>query len=68
MSILQKFRQKAQQAAEEHGGKVQEGLAKVAEKIDEKTGGRYHEKIQSATDKAEGYLDSLKQQDDSPEK
>lgn len=45
--------------AKEHGDKVQEGIEKVGDVIDEKTGGKFSEKVDQAQDFAKEQLDKL---------
>ena len=44
--------------AQHHGGKVQHGI------VDERTKGKYHEKIHTGTDKAKGAMDRLAHKDE----
>lgn len=50
------FLDKAKDLAKEHGDKVDDILDKVADLVDDKTGGKHHEKIESAVDKAKSLL------------
>ncbi|MBC9718321.1 antitoxin [Streptomyces sp. TRM66268-LWL] len=50
---------KAAGLAKEHGGKIEQGLDKAAKVVDEKTKGKYSDKIQSGTGKAKDALDRL---------
>ncbi|WP_199546425.1 antitoxin [Streptomyces sp. N35] len=50
---------KAAGLAKEHGGKIEQGLDKAAKAVDEKTKGKYSDKIQSGTGKAKDALDRL---------
>jgi hypothetical protein len=45
--------------AQQHGGKVEHGLDKAAKLVDEKTKGKYSDKIQTGTGKAKGAMDRL---------
>lgn len=45
--------------AQQHGGKIGSGLDKAARTVDEKTKGKYSDKIQSGTQKAKDGLDRL---------
>ncbi|MEU9269449.1 antitoxin [Streptomyces sp. NPDC048251] len=45
--------------AQQHGDKVQHGLDKAAKVVDEKTKGKYSDRIQSGTGKAKGAMDRL---------
>ena len=50
--------------AQHHGGKVQHGMDKAARVVDERTKGKYHEKIHTGTDKAKGAMDRLAHKDE----
>ncbi|MER6180612.1 antitoxin [Streptomyces sp. NPDC001652] len=50
--------------AQQHGDKVQHGLDKAAKVVDEKTKGRYSDKIQTGTGKAKNAMDRLAHKDD----
>lgn len=52
MSLMDKVKQ----LAGEHGDKVEGAVDKVAEIVDQKTGGKYRDKIQSGVDAAKGFL------------
>ncbi|MCF3132925.1 antitoxin [Streptomyces olivochromogenes] len=45
--------------AQQHGGKIQHGLDKAAKVVDEKTKGKYSDKIHTGTDKAKGAMDRI---------
>jgi hypothetical protein len=45
--------------AHQHGGKFEHGLDKAAKLVDEKTKGKYSEKIQTGTGKAKDAMDRL---------
>lgn len=47
---------KAKELAEQHGDKLGGAVDKLADVVDEKTGGKYTDKIESGTDKAKEYL------------
>ena len=47
---------KIKDLAHEHGDKVEDVLDKVADFVDDKTGGKHHDKIESAQDKLMGFL------------
>ncbi|MDQ0583891.1 antitoxin [Streptomyces rishiriensis] len=51
--------------AQQHGDKVQHGLDKAAKVVDEKTKGKYSDRIQSGTGKAKGAMDRLAHKDES---
>ncbi|MET7754999.1 antitoxin [Streptomyces sp. NPDC005389] len=50
--------------AQQHGGKIDHGIDKAAKLVDEKTKGKYSDKIHSGTDKAKGALDRIGHKDD----
>ncbi|MGI5458536.1 antitoxin [Streptomyces sp. CA-249302] len=45
--------------AQQHGDKISHGLDKAAKVVDEKTKGKYSDKIQTGTGKAKGAMDRL---------
>ncbi|MEU5537074.1 antitoxin [Streptomyces sp. NPDC020362] len=45
--------------ARQHGGKVQHSIDKAAKAVDERTKGKYSDKIHAGTDKAKGAMDRL---------
>ncbi|MGH9277521.1 MAG: antitoxin [Acidimicrobiales bacterium] len=47
---------KAKDLADEHADKVEDALDKVADIVDDKTGGKYTEKIDSGVEKAKGFF------------
>ncbi|MFI9167799.1 antitoxin [Streptomyces lincolnensis] len=49
--------------AQQHGDKIQHGLDKAAKVVDEKTKGKYSDKIQTGTGKAKGAMDRLAHKD-----
>ncbi|MBD0843907.1 MULTISPECIES: antitoxin [unclassified Streptomyces] len=53
--------------AQQHGDKVQHGLDKAAKVVDEKTKGKYSDKIQTGTGKAKDAMDRLAHKDGGPE-
>ncbi|MET7698420.1 MULTISPECIES: antitoxin [unclassified Streptomyces] len=50
---------KVSDLAQQHGDKIGHGLDKAAKVVDEKTKGKYSEKIQTGTGKAKGAMDRL---------
>ncbi|MBE8473652.1 antitoxin [Streptomyces justiciae] len=50
--------------AQQHGDKIQHGLDKAAKVVDEKTKGKYSDKIQTGTGKAKDAMDRLAHKDD----
>ena len=59
MRFLDKFKKQAQDLAEDHGDKIENGIDKVAEIADDKTGGKYSDQIDSGADKAKDVVDGL---------
>jgi hypothetical protein len=47
----------AEKAAEEHPDEVKMGIGKLAEVIDQQTGGQHHDQIAKAEQKADDYID-----------
>lgn len=59
---------KVSDLAHQHGGKIQHGLDKAARTIDQRTKGKYHDKIESGTGKAKDAMDRLAhKKDDGPD-
>ncbi|WP_405882947.1 antitoxin [Streptomyces sp. NBC_01136] len=54
---------KVSDLAQQHGEKVTHGLDKAAKVVDEKTKGKYSDKIQTGTGKAKGAMDRLAHKD-----
>ncbi|MEU3606141.1 antitoxin [Streptomyces sp. NPDC035033] len=50
--------------AQQHGEKIDHGLDKAARMVDEKTKGKYSDKIQSGTGKAKEAIDRIGHKDD----
>nr|WSZ98860.1 antitoxin [Streptomyces sp. NBC_00857] len=55
---------KVSDLAQQHGGKIEHGLDKAARTVDEKTKGKYSDKIDSGTGKAKDALGKLSHKDD----
>ncbi|MER5890153.1 antitoxin [Streptomyces sp. NPDC001941] len=55
---------KVSDLAQQHGDKIDQGLDKAAKMVDEKTKGKYSDKIESGTGKAKDALDRLSHKDD----
>ncbi|MFF8193068.1 antitoxin [Streptomyces bobili] len=49
--------------AQQHGDKIQHGIDKAAHVVDERTKGKYSNKIESGTGKAKGAVDRLAHKD-----
>ncbi|NUV71350.1 antitoxin [Streptomyces sp. CAI-121] len=56
-------KEKVGDLAQQHGGKIEQGLDKAARTVDQKTKGRYSDKIDSGTRKAKEAVDKLGQKD-----
>ncbi|MEV8526444.1 antitoxin [Streptomyces sp. NPDC006692] len=54
---------KVSDLAQQHGDKIDHGLEKAARLVDEKTKGKYSDKIQSGTGKAKEALDRISHKD-----
>jgi len=59
---LKGLKTKAVDATAERSDKIHEVVEKVASTADERTGGKYHERIQNAGAKAGSLVDGLKEQ------
>ncbi|MDT0450268.1 antitoxin [Streptomyces hesseae] len=60
------LKDKAGDLAQQHGGKIEQGLEKAAKAVDEKTKGKYSSQIQAGTGKAKDALGRLAEQDGKP--
>ncbi|MFF0506084.1 antitoxin [Streptomyces griseus] len=61
---LKDLKEKAEDLAETHGDKISDGLEKVGGFIDDKTDGKHSDKIDTAVDKAQEYVESLGEKKD----
>jgi hypothetical protein len=61
---LKDLKTKAVDATVERSDKIHEAVEKVASTADERTGGKYRERIQNASAKAGSLVDGLKSSDD----
>ncbi|MEU6995051.1 antitoxin [Streptomyces sp. NPDC046465] len=59
---------KVSDLAQQHGGKIDQGLDKAAKVVDEKTKGKYSDKIQAGTGKAKDAVDRLAKTDEGKDK
>ncbi len=59
MSMFDKIKGKAEEVVEEHGDKIRGGMDKAGEFVDEKTGGKYRDKIDKGLGAAKGQLNRL---------
>ena len=64
MGFLDDAKKKLEDAVDQHGDKIAEGLDKAAGVVDEKTGGKYSDKIEQGVAKAKEGLDKLDGKDD----
>ncbi|MCH0561905.1 MULTISPECIES: antitoxin [unclassified Streptomyces] len=56
---LNPARDKVSDLAQQHGDRIGNGLDRAAKTVDEKTGGRYSDKIETGTGKAKHAMDRL---------
>ncbi|MFF8606386.1 antitoxin [Streptomyces sp. NPDC015346] len=56
-------KEKVSDLAQQHGDKIDHGLEKAAKLVDEKTKGKYSDKIESGTGKAKNALDRIAHKD-----
>ncbi|MFQ5554268.1 MAG: antitoxin [Acidimicrobiia bacterium] len=63
MGFLDKFKKKAGDLAEEHGDKIDGAIDKVADVVDDKTGGKYSDKIDSGAEAAKDAVEGLADDD-----
>ena len=59
MGFFDRFRRKASTAVDEHGEKIGAGIDKTADVVDDKTGGKYSQQVDTGADKAKDTLDAL---------
>lgn len=59
MGFLDDAKEQLEKAVDDHGDKIREGLDKAGSVIDEKTQGKYSDKIAQGKSAAEGALDKL---------
>lgn len=59
MGFLDKFKKKATDLAGEHGDKAKDAIDKGADFVDEKTGGKYTDKIDTGAEKAKDLIEDL---------
>ncbi|MBT2378963.1 hypothetical protein AMK21_28075 [Streptomyces sp. CB00316] len=56
-------KEKVGDLAQQHGGKIEQGLDKAARTVDQKTKGKYSDKIDTGARKAKEAVDKLGQKD-----
>jgi hypothetical protein len=59
LANLKDLKDKAEELAQQHGDKISDGLEKVGDLVDKKTGGKHTDKIDTAVDKAQEYVEKL---------
>jgi hypothetical protein len=64
MSMFDNMKDKVSDLVDQHGEQVGEGLDKVGDFVDEKTGGQYADKVDQGQAGAKDALDNLDGQDD----
>ena len=57
---LKNLTKKAEDTAAEHTDQLHQAVQKAETAADQRTGGKYHDKIAKVGDKADAYLDTLK--------
>ncbi|CAL9593605.1 antitoxin [Streptomyces sp. MPA0124] len=60
---LEPAKGKVSDLAQQHGDKIDRGLDKMARTVDERTKGKYSDRIQTGTGKAKGAMDRLAHKD-----
>ncbi|MFF7881220.1 antitoxin [Streptomyces sp. NPDC007896] len=56
---LKNLKDKAEELAEAHGDTISDGLEKAGDIVDDKTDGKYTDKIETGVDKAREYVEKL---------
>ncbi|QIY99537.1 antitoxin [Streptomyces sp. S1D4-11] len=56
---LKNLKDKAEELAEAHGDTISDGLEKAGDIVDDKTDGKYTDKIETGVDKAQEYVAKL---------
>ncbi|MFL6061029.1 MAG: antitoxin [Marmoricola sp.] len=64
MGFLDDAKDKLEKAVDSQGEKIGEGLDKAGDLIEQRTGGKFDDKIDAGVDKAKDALDGLDGQDD----
>ena len=64
MGMFDNLKGKAEDLVNNHGDKVGEGLDKLGDIVDQKTGGQHSDKIDQGVEQAKQRLDALDGQDD----
>jgi hypothetical protein len=66
MGLVDNLKAKASGLAQRHGEKVERGLDKAAKVVDDKTKGKYSDKIHTRTDKAKDAMERFAHRDTGP--
>ncbi|GAA1165896.1 hypothetical protein GCM10009654_23510 [Streptomyces hebeiensis] len=61
---LKNLKDKAEDLAEAHGDKISDGLEKAGDFLDDRTDGKHSDKIDTAVDKAQEYIEKLGEKKD----
>ncbi|WP_030739949.1 antitoxin [Streptomyces sp. NRRL F-5135] len=61
---LKNLKDKAEGLAEAHGDKISDGLEKAGDFLDDRTDGKHSDKIDTAVDKAQEYIEKLGEKKD----
>jgi hypothetical protein len=59
VGLFDKFKKKATELAEDHGDQIDTGIDKAADFADDKTGGKYSDKIESGAEAAKDFVEKL---------
>jgi hypothetical protein len=59
MGFLDKLKGMTSKAVDQHGDKISKGVSKAGDVVDEKTGGKYTDKIKQGEQQVDDSLDSL---------
>ena len=59
VGLFDKFKKKAAEVAEDHGDKIESGIDKAADLADDKTGGKFSDKIDSGAEAAKDFVEKL---------
>jgi len=59
VGFFDKFKKKAAEVADDHGDKIEAGIDKAADVADDKTDGKYSDKIESGAEAAKDFVEKL---------
>lgn len=59
MGFLDRFKKKATDVVDDQGDRIGAGLDRASDFVDDKTGGKYEDKLDAGGEKAKNALDSL---------